>query len=196
MDEPQTPWLAAITLAWLSWAAAWAVLSQGVKPVVRHESRASRALHVVPLVVGGVLLIKQHGLGWLGTDIVPRAAWMAPAGCAVTFAGLAFAVWARLVLGVNWSGTVTVKRGHELVRTGPYALARHPIYTGMLSGLLGTALAVDAWRALAAFVIVTVAFLRKLRTEEAFMRAEFGAAYDTYRAEVPALVPRLWRRLG
>jgi protein-S-isoprenylcysteine O-methyltransferase Ste14 len=83
-----------------------------------------------------------------------------------------------------------------LVRTGPYALARHPIYTGMLTGLLGTALAVDAWRALAAFVIVTVAFLRKLRTEEAFMRAEFGAAYDTYRAEVPALVPRLWRRLG
>ena len=55
-------------------------------------------------------------------------------------------------------------------------------------------LAIDKWRAVAAFVIVTLSFLRKLRTEEAFMRAQFGAAYDAYRAEVPALVPRLWAR--
>jgi protein-S-isoprenylcysteine O-methyltransferase Ste14 len=181
--------------AWVCWAAAWLVLSRGVKPAVRHESHLSRALHLVPLFAGGLLLAQQRGLGWLEAPVVQRAAWMAPTGAALTAAGLIFAVWARLVLGGNWSGTVTVKRDHELIRTGPYALARHPIYTGMLTGLVGTALAIDAWRAVLAFAIVTLSFLRKLRTEEAFMRAEFGASYDAYRAEVPALVPRPWRRM-
>ena len=192
---PETPavFLHFIMLIWLAWAAAWVALSRGVKPAVRHESRGSRLLHLAPLGLAIVLLVAGHASGaLLARDVLPPAAWMPPAGAAFTLLGLLFAGWARLVLGRNWSGTVTVKQDHELVRAGPYALARHPIYTGLLTALLGTALAIDKWRAVAAFVIVTLSFLRKLRTEEAFMRAQFGAAYDAYRAEVPALVPRLW----
>jgi protein-S-isoprenylcysteine O-methyltransferase Ste14 len=195
MASFEAPFLHFILLAWLAWAAAWVALSRAVKPAVRHESRRSRLLHLAPLGLAIVLLIAGHRSGaLLARDVLPRAAWMPPVGAALTVLGLLFAGWARLVLGRNWSGTVTVKRDHELIRGGPYALARHPIYTGLLTALLGTALAIDKWRAVAAFVIVTLSFLRKLRTEEAFMQAEFGAAYDAYRTEVPALVPRPWRR--
>jgi protein-S-isoprenylcysteine O-methyltransferase Ste14 len=196
VSDYEAPYLHFIVLVWATWATAWAVLSRGVKPAVRHESRASRLLHLGPLGLAALLLLAGHRSGaLLAQPVLPPAAWMPPAGAALTLLGLLFSGWARLVLGRNWSGTVTVKRDHELIRGGPYALARHPIYTGMLTALLGTALAIDKWRAVAAFVIVTLSFLRKLRTEEAFMQAEFGAAYDAYRAQVPALVPRPWRGL-
>jgi protein-S-isoprenylcysteine O-methyltransferase Ste14 len=195
MHDAETLSLNFIALIWAVWCAVWFALSLGVKPAVRHESRVSRLLHLVPLGIAILLLIAGHRSGaLLARNVLPQAPWMAAAGAALTLLGLLFAGWARLVLGRNWSGTVTVKLDHELVRAGPYALARHPIYTGLLTALLGTALAIDKWRAAAAFVIVTLSFLRKLRTEEAFMSAQFGAAYDAYRAEVPALVPRIWAR--
>jgi protein-S-isoprenylcysteine O-methyltransferase Ste14 len=136
------------------------------------------------------MLFSTGGLWpWLERHPLPRAPWMAYAGAVLVAGGLAFAVRARLVLAGNWSGTVTLKHGHELIRTGPYRLVRHPIYTGLLAAMLGTAIAIDRVRGLLAMALITVAFLVKIRTEEAFMRAAFGAAYDRYRNEVPALVP-------
>ena len=104
-------------------------------------------------------------------------------------AGLGFAVWARRCLGRNWSGIVTVKQGHELIRSGPYALVRHPIYTGLLLAILGTASAIGEWRGLIAFVLITAGFVLKLRIEEDFISETFGEQYARYRAEVPALIP-------
>ena len=86
---------------------------------------------------------------------------------------------------------MTVKQDHKLVRNGPYALVRHPIYTGVLLALIGSALAVDKWRALIGLTVVALGFLRKIVIEERFMSAEFGEAYARYRAEVPALIPFL-----
>jgi protein-S-isoprenylcysteine O-methyltransferase Ste14 len=108
---------------------------------------------------------------------------------ALTVAGLAFTVWARVHLGRNWSGTVTLKEGHELIRTGPYAYVRHPIYAGLMVALLGSAVACGELRALIGFVIVTAALVRKLRIEERFMRESFPEQYRDYCAEVPALIP-------
>jgi protein-S-isoprenylcysteine O-methyltransferase Ste14 len=103
--------------------------------------------------------------------------------------GLGFSVWARARLGGNWSAEVTVKERHELVRGGPYALVRHPIYTGVLLALVGSALAVDKWRGLVGLLLITAGFWRKMVIEERFMLAEFGEAYAHYRANVPALIP-------
>jgi len=185
----------AIDGAWALWLAIWIVLSRRVKGVERQESLLSRASHIVPLIVAGFLLAfsTPDGATLVETPLVPRAWWMVHLGLAVVLAGLAFAVWARLILAGNWSGTVTLKRDHELIRRGPYALVRHPIYTGLITALLGTAIAIDEIRAALAVVIVTVSFVTKMRTEEAFMRAAFGGAYDDYRRSVPALVPG-WRR--
>jgi protein-S-isoprenylcysteine O-methyltransferase Ste14 len=86
---------------------------------------------------------------------------------------------------------VTVKSGHELITTGPYAFVRHPIYTGLLLGFAGSALAVGEWRGILAFVIVTVALWRKLRVEEERMQEQCGDTNGTYRRHVSALIPCL-----
>ena len=110
-------------------------------------------------------------------------------GAALTLAGIAFAIWARVWIAGNWSSDVTLKRDHELITTGPYRWVRHPIYTGVLLAILGTALAVGEWRGLLAVVLAGAAFWRKLGIEEAVMRRQFGAAYDRYAENVPALIP-------
>ena len=84
---------------------------------------------------------------------------------------------------------MTVKQGHELIRSGPYALVRHPIYTGMLLALIGSALMVGNWRALIGLALIIASFVRKLKIEERFMAQEFGEAYARYRAQVAMLVP-------
>jgi protein-S-isoprenylcysteine O-methyltransferase Ste14 len=87
-------------------------------------------------------------------------------GAAVTIAGLLFAVWAREHLGSNWSRSVTIKQGHELITSGPYAVVRHPIYTGILTGLLGMAIVIFQVRGFIVFVLIFLAFWIKLRMEE------------------------------
>ena len=129
------------------------------------------------------------------SPLFARAAWQFWAGALVTAAGLGFTVWARIHLGRNWSGSVTLKQGHELVLTGPYALVRHPIYTGLLVAFAGTALARAEWRGVLAVLIAWAALGRKLRVEERWMAGNFGERYAQYMARVPALVPR-WHKPG
>jgi len=99
------------------------------------------------------------------------------------------AAWARRYLGTNWSSTVTIKEGHELVTAGPYAIVRHPIYTGLILAFVGTALAIGEWRAVLAAVLGVIAFWRKLSLEERWMREQFGERYQAYSRRVPALIP-------
>jgi protein-S-isoprenylcysteine O-methyltransferase Ste14 len=189
--QSQSTWF--IYIAWVAWAVTWVAMSRGVKPVVRRESRLSRVWHIAPLALAAALLGAGGYAGHaLADPLLPRADWMAPAGALLVAAGLVFAVWARLVIGTNWSGTVTVKRAHVLVQTGPYALARHPIYTGLLTAFVGTAIVMDAWRGVLAVALASFSFLRKMRTEEAFMIETFGPAYISYRTRTAALVPFVW----
>jgi protein-S-isoprenylcysteine O-methyltransferase Ste14 len=134
----------------------------------------------------------RFGRGFLGWRFFAASGAIGWAGFAITVAGVAVAIWARLYIGRNWSGTVTVKQDHELVRNGPYALVRHPIYSGLALAILGTALAVGEVRCLLAFVLVVFEFKRKSSLEERFMIEQFGAKYVRYRREVKALVPFVW----
>ena len=179
-----------ILLLWFAWALYWIASAVGTKATRRRESLGSRLAHIVPLAIGGLLLAwRDTPWSWLGARLWPRSLAVYWIGVALLALGLAFAVWARVHLGGNWSGTVTVKEGHELVRTGPYAYVRHPIYTGLLTAVLGTAVASGTVRALIGVVIIAASLLRKLRTEEAFMRETFPAEYERYSAEVAALIP-------
>lgn len=177
---------------WILWLGYWVVAARGTGETRRRESFASRLTHYGPLILGGLLLGVPDILGpelerqLHGTTQL----WLWVAGGMVAV-GLGFSAWARAWLGRNWSAEVTVKQDHELVRSGPYALVRHPIYTGVLLALIGTALSVDKWRALIGLALIAAAFLRKIVIEERFMTAEFGEAYEHYRAEVPALIPFL-----
>jgi protein-S-isoprenylcysteine O-methyltransferase Ste14 len=178
---------------WLVWIAYWRISAADVKPTQRHESPGSRAAHLLPLLIAAVLLWIRGDTedGWLFQRFLTRSVTLFWIGTAITAAGLGFSAWARVHLGRNWSATVTVKQDHELIRTGPYAIVRHPIYTGVLFGFIGTALAIGQWRGVLAVAIVFVAFWRKLRLEERWMSETFGEAYQLYRARTRALIPFL-----
>jgi protein-S-isoprenylcysteine O-methyltransferase Ste14 len=87
---------------------------------------------------------------------------------------------------------VTVKDGHKLITSGPYAAVRHPIYTGLLLAFLGTAIARAEWRGLLALLLVFVAIRAKMKLEEQWMRAQFGESYESYSRRVAALVPYIF----
>lgn len=177
---------------WATWALYWWLTSRDVKETTRREPVLSRVLHLGPMVIAGALLWSPRlGVAALDARFMRWAPWQFPAGAGVAACGLAFAVWARRRIGRNWSATVTLKRDHELVTSGPYAWVRHPIYTGLLAGFLGSAIALGQWRGLLALAIVYLALLRKYRLEERWMRERFGIAYDAYRARVKALMPFL-----
>jgi protein-S-isoprenylcysteine O-methyltransferase Ste14 len=179
-----------IFVLWLAWAMYWLASALNNKATVRRESLMSRLLYMLPLFIGGVL-IGWHDAhwDWLGARLWPHSLAAYWIGVVVLALGLLFSVWARVHLGRNWSGEVTVKEGHELIRTGPYAYVRHPIYTGLITALLGTAIASGTVRAAIGVLIIAVSFVVKLRREEAFMRETFPGEYQRYAAEVPALVP-------
>ena len=191
LDSQLHHWL--LPALWAAWASYWWLSSHDVKATTRREPFVSRALHLGPMALAAAILGSPR-LAVLGleTRFVPWAPWLFWLGAALTCGGLAFAVWARRTIGRNWSATVTLKQDHELVTSGPYALVRHPIYTGLLSGFLGSAIALGQWRGLLAVAIFYLAALRKYRLEERWMRERFGVAYDAYRARVKALVPFLF----
>ncbi len=185
-----TSYHALMPVIWLCWLMYWAVASIGTKPDARREQAASRLSHSIPLVLGAVILAVPRVLGLeMQQRFVPATPAWFWLGLGMVACGLILTLFARAWLGGNWSAVVTLKQNHELVRTGPYALMRHPIYTGLMLALIGTAIAIGDWRALAGVALIAAGLMRKLMIEERFMAEQFGEAYARYRAHVRALVP-------
>lgn len=172
---------------WAVWAAYWYASSWRVAATVRSEGRIKRLEHFAPTALAFWLLFAPPA-GPLRARLVFGGARFA--GIALAAAGFSFCVWARVHLGRYWSAEITLKEGHQLIRTGPYALARHPIYTGFLAAILGTAVAGGRAAGLLAFLIAVATYLRKLRREEAGLLEKFGGDYRRYMDEVGALLPR------
>jgi protein-S-isoprenylcysteine O-methyltransferase Ste14 len=175
---------------WLMWALYWWIQSRGVKANIWRESVPSRLMHVVPLGMAALLLFLP-AVPVLGLDqrFLPWSLAIFWAGWLLAAAGLLFTVWARRHLASNWSADVTLKVDHDLITSGPYALVRHPIYTGLLLGFAGSALALGEWRGIVAVALVGWAMWRKLRIEERGMRQLFGETYLAYARRVAALIP-------
>ena len=120
---------------------------------------------------------------------VPETQAIKLAGLMLTIIGCLFAIWARLALGANWSGRATVKADHQLVTVGPYSLARHPIYTGLMVAIVGTAVVVGEVRCLIGVFVILLALMIKMSQEEQLMMQTFPEAYPSYRRRVKALIP-------
>jgi protein-S-isoprenylcysteine O-methyltransferase Ste14 len=176
-------------LMWGGWFAVWSIMAHRVKEAAQAEGPVSRFSHIVPLLIAACLLVAPVPLPLLNDRFAPLAIWSAALGAALTFAGLAFCIWARFVIADNWSSDVQLKRDHKLIVKGLYRWVRHPIYTGLLLAFIGSAWAVGEWRGVLAAAIVAASFWRKLKLEEAIMRREFGEAYALYAARTPALIP-------
>ena len=180
--------------AWIAFMLVWVASAFNTKRTERRQSRASRFRHSLIFALGALLLLlpTRFQVGVLHARFVPRAPAIAAIGLALTVAGVAVAIWARLYLGSNWSGRVTIKEGHELVRSGPYRVVRHPIYAGMLLALAGVAIGIGEVHALIGVAVMAAAFRVKSRLEEKFMREQFGEKYERYQNEVTALIPFVW----
>jgi protein-S-isoprenylcysteine O-methyltransferase Ste14 len=130
--------------------------------------------------------------GWRARAFVPKNDLAGVLGLLLVVAGIAFAIFARFALGGNWSGSVTVKQDHTLIRRGPYSIVRHPIYTGLVLAFLGVALIVGQLRGLLGVSVLFLSFWLKSRVEERFMLEQFGAEYRTYQHQVKGLIPYIF----
>jgi protein-S-isoprenylcysteine O-methyltransferase Ste14 len=182
-----------ISLVWSAICLYWIITSLRLKPVARIESFTTRLLQWSLLSVVVVLMFSQRPLpAFFEQQVVPRSTLAEVLGIAVAAAGAMIALEARRQLGGNWSASVTIKQGHELVRTGPYALVRHPIYFGLLISALGTAIAFGQVRDWIALPIWVAAFRIKQMTEERMLIEAFGDRYREYRQTVrSAMIPFL-----
>ena len=181
---------------WMLFALYWLVSALNRKKTKRRESIAQRLLYILPLFVAFFLLFDGafNGFvrrGWLATHFVPHTALVQWLGVAITVAGMAIACWARLHLGANWSGVVTLKENHELIRTGPYRTIRHPIYTGILLAFVGNVIQLGQVRGLIALAIIGLSFYVKARREESFLGQEFGPKFNEHTQHTGMFLPKL-----
>lgn len=181
---------AAIGYTWETLGLVWLVGLAFTKRTIRSLPSGARIFHLALAMLGFFLLGSAFfDVGWLGRRFLPSDPPLQLAGLCITVAGCLFAIWARVTLGANWSGRATVKADHELIVTGPYALARHPIYTGLLIAAAGTGLASGKMRCLLGFMLITLALFIKMSQEERLMVQTFPVAYPAYRRRVKALIP-------
>jgi protein-S-isoprenylcysteine O-methyltransferase Ste14 len=182
--------LAAIGYCWELIGLFWLAGMLFTKPTQRSGSLGNRLAQILIAVLGGLVIGGYFPLGqWMDAHFLPHTRSVEMAGFAATLAGCLFAAWARMTLGTNWSGRATVKTGHELIVKGPYALVRHPIYTGLLLALAGTIVAVGRLRSIAGFFIIVVSIAVKMHQEERLMEETFPDGYPAYRKRVKALIP-------
>jgi protein-S-isoprenylcysteine O-methyltransferase Ste14 len=176
-----------IEFCWIAWLAYWVFMAFSTKPTVERSGFVGFRL---------VALILFAGLAVAGRLLHVSAQsqlWQTPLPLGVltdciVVAGAAFTVWARITLGRNWSVEVTFKQGHELIESGPYALVRHPIYTGLI--VMGIGTAVNYGRAVGFALLISAcgALWWKAREEEQVMGSHFPA-YAEYKTRVPAIIP-------
>jgi protein-S-isoprenylcysteine O-methyltransferase Ste14 len=174
---------------WVAWLVSWLFASVWSSRTVKRGDIGLQLFDRVVTGLGAALLftrLSRHGAEQHGSDLEAAGGW------SLTFVvalGLLFTWWARLHLGRLWSGTVTQKRDHRIVDSGPYAIVRHPIYTGLLLSAMATATLEATWVGFAGAALMTLGFYLRARLEERFLRGALGAGYDEYRRRVPMLLP-------
>src|SRR5207245_9521973 len=139
-----------------------------------------------------VLCLASRALSAVCNCLVsPHTTLSAWVGVFLCVSGLVFAIWARVILGRNWSGVITLKEGHELIERGPYRVVRHPIYTRILAMFAGTAIAVGYLGGCLGLLLVFVSFWLKLKREEDLMLKHFQDKYAVYQRRVKRIIPFL-----
>jgi protein-S-isoprenylcysteine O-methyltransferase Ste14 len=177
---------------WVLFVLYWLVSALNRKKTKQRESRVQRLVYVLPLLAAFYLLYDgELRYTWLSAPFVPHTPLVEWLGVVVMTSGVAIAIWARFHLGANWSGVVTLKEGHELIRTGPYRRIRHPIYTGILLAFVGNVVELGQLRGLIALTVIWLSFYLKARREESFLGQEFGPRFDEHTQHTGMFLPKL-----
>jgi protein-S-isoprenylcysteine O-methyltransferase Ste14 len=178
--------------AWAVFVVYWIVAARTQSKTRKKEPGVERLIHVLWLALAYFLLADGDlPIGPLNNQFLPHRLWIASLGTALVVAGIGFAIWARRHLGKNWSAEVTIREEHKLIRTGPYRYIRHPIYTGLLTAVLGTAIVVSEYRALVSLAIFVIGWTLKAKKEEGFLSLEFGPAFEEHKRLTGFFLPPL-----
>ena len=186
MDSP-SPLLVNYWL-WIVFILYWLIAAFFTHRTKSRERLFLRLQYSLPLIAAYLLIFNRHRYFLLGGVIYPTRwqNWIVYAGMSITVAGIAFCIWARIYLGKYWSGVVAIKQGHKVVQTGPYAFVRHPVYTGWLIAMFGSALVAGTIDGFLGVELTILAFVIKLPREEKLLSQELGDEYRQYMEKVPA----------
>ena len=181
---------------WAAFGLYWVVsAARGTHATKSGEASAYRLFRIPVLALIFILLLtKWLRIGPLAWRFIPDGDVTRGLGLALTVIGIATAVWARRHLGRYWSDKVVLKVDHKLIRSGPYTYMRHPIYSGVLLGVAGTALAVGEWRGVLAFAMLAINYSLKARKEERLLSTQFAQEFEVYKRHSGFLIPRFGRR--
>ena len=181
-----------LSMIWLAWVISWVAASFWSGRTKAHVPSRDSWVYWLPIVLGSIMLLplterllgaKQlYHPGNTGTYLA----------AVVVVLGIAFTWWGRIHLGHLWSNAITHKEDHRIIDTGPYAVVRHPIYTGQIIALLASGIAIATWTALLGVLLIVFGQWQKARLEERFLKVELGAeAYGAYSRRVPMILPFL-----
>ncbi|WP_315700927.1 MULTISPECIES: isoprenylcysteine carboxylmethyltransferase family protein [unclassified Bradyrhizobium] len=176
---------------WLIWLASWVGASFWSGQTRKHVATLHASRYHILIVAGGILFTP-----WTSRVLGEKPIWNPGTTgvyllTIVTLAGIAFTWWARIHLGRFWSNAITHKEGHKVIDTGPYGMVRHPIYTGLILGMLATGIAVGTISAILGAILISLGMSLKAKMEEVFLSAELGPDYTAYRRRVPMIIPFL-----
>jgi protein-S-isoprenylcysteine O-methyltransferase Ste14 len=175
-------------VVWAGLGLLWAAPAKGPQSAEFKWYRPIRLL--VLAAVFALLFWKATAIGVLGRRFVPDISATGIAGFIAAVCGMAIASWSRIALGRYWSDKVILQTEHRLIRNGPYAIMRHPLYSGVLLAVLGTALVLGEIRGLISFVVLLVNYAIKAKREERILAQRFGPDFDTHVRSTGFLLPR------
>lgn len=179
-----------IQACWMIFLVVWALAALFTKRSVYREALAQRLGYSLLLLAGCYLVFRgQRFHNPLSQRVIPANEIVIWIGVLLCVMGLGFCIWARLTLGRNWSGTVTLKEGHELIQRGPYRIVRHPIYTGLLAMIVATAIVMGHSVGVLGVLLALVSLWIKLSYEEKVMLQQFPVEYRDYQRRVKRLIP-------
>ena len=190
MSQPHL--LRTLEWTWIAFGIYWLVAARGLKAAQTRESLLYRVFRLLLLIITFALLFANWAaVGFLEQRFLPEALSIAYIGFALALAGMAIAIWARIHLGQYWSDKVVLKVDHQLICSGPYARMRHPIYSGVLLGVAGTALVVGEWRGVLAFLLLLTNYSVKAKREEKILAGAFPEGFTEHKRRAGFLLPRL-----
>jgi len=179
-----------IILCWAIFLIYFVAAAFTVKRTVERQNGWLRVLMLAVLIVVIILLKRGTALsGYAGEVLWRQTLAVGIIADLITLFGLITMLWARIVLGGNWSASVTFKENHELIERGPYAFVRHPIYSGLLLMGIGTAIMSGRVGGFIVFIIFFLGLWLKSYQEERLLTKHFPDAYPNYKARVKALIP-------
>ena len=181
-------------IAWLVLIVIWIFQSFGNKRTAIVTHKGEQVVVFILMSIGFGLMFNQRVLPWgLSTFLFHPEAQSALLGDVFALSGVAFAIWARITLGKNWSGAaVTIKKDHQLIESGPYAYVRHPIYGGFLTAVIGTAFTIGTVASFLSPIFLLAVFALRIKREEEMLTRKFPNEYPSYITRTKALIPYLF----